>query len=127
MNEGTLALLIPFALFLLVGLLVWMALYFRQKSNREVQETIRLALEKDNPLTPTLIEHLASYGPHPKRDIRIGIVWVAIALGLALMGFFTPDPSGNAFKGMLAVAAIPLMVGIAYLVMSRITTDRPAV
>ncbi|AOS97405.1 hypothetical protein AUP74_01975 [Microbulbifer aggregans] len=127
MNEGTLALLIPFAFFLLVGLLVWMALHFRQKANLEVQQTIRLALEKDNQMAASVVEQMRIYGAHPKRDVRTGIIWVAIALGLALMGFFTPDPSGHALKGMLAVASVPVMIGIAYLLMSRIPGDRPAV
>ncbi|WP_237066049.1 DUF6249 domain-containing protein [Microbulbifer guangxiensis] len=127
MTEGTLALLIPFAFFALVGLLAWMVLYFRQRKNLEVQQTIRMALERGHELAPGLIEQLGNGAAQPKRDTRIGIIWIAVALGMAMMGFFAPDPTGNAFKGMLAMGSIPLMIGIAYLLMSRMArAPRPA-
>ncbi|SEA30337.1 DUF6249 domain-containing protein [Microbulbifer marinus] len=121
MNEGTLALLVPFAFFLLVGVIVWMILHFRHKSNTETQETIRLAVDKGNELSPELIEQLGNFRAHPKRDVRVGTMWIAIAIGLALMGVFVPDPSNSALQGLLATAAIPLMIGVAYLAMYRLT------
>ncbi|WP_323847191.1 DUF6249 domain-containing protein [Microbulbifer magnicolonia] len=121
MNEGTLALLTPFALFLLVGSGLWMILHFRHKSNAEAQQTIRLAVDKGNDLTPELVKQLVNRAPHPKRDIRFGTMWIAVAIGLALMGVLVPDPSNHALRGLLSIAAIPLMIGIAYLAIYRFT------
>lgn len=124
MNEATLALLVPFAFFLLIGTVVWMVFHFRNKANAQLQETIRLAMDKGNELTPEMLDRLGNPKPHPAQDLRKGIVWVAVALGLALLGFFSPDPSGNAFKGMLAVAALPFMIGLAYLVMYKFSGNK---
>ena len=121
MNEGTLALMIPYAVFLLIGLVIWMTLHFRHKSKAEIQQTIRLAMDKGNELTPELIAQVGTKPRHPQRDLRLGTALIAIALGLALMGFFVPDPSNSAFQAALAVAAIPLMIGLAYLAMYRLT------
>lgn len=125
MNEGTLALLIPHAVFLLIGLIIWMALYFRHKGKVEIQQTIRLAMDKGNQLTPELITRLGKRPRHPQRDLRFATACIAIALGLALMGFLVPDPSNNAFQATLALAAIPLMIGLAYLVMYRLSERNP--
>lgn len=126
MNEGILALMTPFALFLLMGVSLWMFLAYSARKNQEVQQTVRLALDKGAELTPELIERLGGKTVNPLKDLRRGTVWIAIAAGLALMGLFAPDPSGNALMGMLTVAAIPLTIGIAYLVLHHNSRSRLA-
>lgn len=126
MNEDTLALLIPLGFFLLIGLSLRMLLTFRAKRTREEQQTLRLALDKGVDLPPNLIEQLGAGQYHPQRDMRRGIVWIASALGLASLGFFAPDPTNNAFMGMLGVAAIPFCIGLAYLTMYHFSKSQPA-
>ena len=94
----------------IVALLIW--LVFKQRAN--VQETIRMALEKGD-LTPEMIDRLGHPQPSKNKDLRLAFIWLAIGFGFALMGFFVPDPSGHALQGMLATAAIPVMIGVAYL------------
>ncbi|WOX06898.1 DUF6249 domain-containing protein [Microbulbifer pacificus] len=126
MNEDTLALLIPLGFFLLIGMSLWMVLNFRAKRNLEVQQTLRLALDKGVELPPKLIEQLGASQRHPQQDMRRGIVWMACALGMALLGFFVPDPSNQAFLAMLGVAAIPFSIGLAYLAMYHFSKPQPA-
>ena len=121
MNEGTIALLIPYGVFLLIGVSLWMILSNRAEANREIQQTVRLALDRGCELSPELIQRICEGNAHPQKDIRRGITWTAIAGGLVLMGILVPDPSGNAIQGMLALAAIPLAIGIGYLVMHRVS------
>lgn len=125
MNEGTIALLIPYGAFLLIGVCLWMILSSRAQNNREIQQTVRLALDRGCELNPELIQRICDGSVHPQKDMRRGIIWTAVAGGLALMGLLVPDPSGNAIQGMLALAAIPLAIGIGYLVMHRVS--RPAI
>ena len=117
MNEGTIALMIPYGVFLLIGVSLWMILSSRAQNNREIQQTVRLALDRGCELTPDLIQRICEGNTQPQKDMRRGIFWTAIAAGLMLMGLLVPDPSGNAIQGMLATAAIPLAIGIGYLVM----------
>ncbi|SHF17590.1 hypothetical protein SAMN04487965_1551 [Microbulbifer donghaiensis] len=127
MNEGTLALLVPFGFFLLVGVSIWLVLHFRAKKDLEIQQTVRMALDKGAELTPELIEQLgASNKPHPLQDVRRGIVWITVAVGIALFGFFVPDPSNHAFLALLAIAMLPFAIGLGYLAMHLFSRQQPA-
>ncbi|WP_193161755.1 DUF6249 domain-containing protein [Microbulbifer hainanensis] len=127
MNEDTLELLVPFAFFLLIGVSLWMVLHFRARKALEIQETVRFALDKGVELSPELLERLGvDNSQHPQKDFRNGIAWIMTAVGIALFGFFIPDPSHNAFKAMLAIAALPLVAGLSYLVMHRMARHQPA-
>ena len=98
---------------ILVGLYFW----FRLKARREMQDTIRVALDKGQELSPELIDRLG----HPKapkdRDFRLAIIWLAIAVGLVLIGFAVPEE--EAFRGTLAGAAFPFTIGMAYLILNK--------
>ena len=112
--------LIPIALFAAIALIFFLVLYFRQRSRADMQQTIRLALERGTELTPELINRLgAPAEPSKNRDLRLGLIWLALAAGLALCGFAVPDPSGYALKGCLAGAAFPFAIGVAYMIMWR--------
>lgn len=82
-----------------------------------MQDTIRLALDKGEVLSPELIDRLG----HPKapkdKDFRLGIIWVAVAIGFALLAFAIPEE--DAFRPMLGVAAFPGVIGIAYLILNK--------
>ena len=112
--------LIPIAMFAAIALIFFLVLYFRQRSRADMQQTIRLALERGTELTPEIINRLgAPAEPSKNRDLRAGLIWLALAVGLALCGFAVPDPSGNAFRGTLAGAAFPFAIGVAYMIMWR--------
>jgi len=84
--------LIPIALFAAIALIFFIVLYFKQRSRAEMQQTIRLALEKGNELTPEIISQLGEPEPSKNRDLRRALIWLALAVGLALCGFFVPAP-----------------------------------
>ncbi len=115
--------LIPIALFAAIALIFFIVLYFRQRSRADMQQTIRLALERGTDLTPELISRLgAPAEPSRNKDLRLGLIWLALAVGLALCGLAVPDPSGNALQGCLAGAAFPFAIGVAYMIMWRYGT-----
>jgi len=113
--------LIPIALFAVIGIIVWLLAYFKFRTRAEMQQTIRLALEKGNEMSPELLSQLVPE-PDEHRDLRRGLVWLALALGLALCGVFVPDPTGHAFRGCMAGAAFPLAIGAAYMIMWMYTS-----
>ncbi len=104
-----------------LGPVLLIALFFvlRFKSRRDMQDTIRTALDKGQDLTPELIDRLG----HPKepkdKDLRLAVIWLALAVGLVLIGVAVPDP--DAFRGTLAGAAFPFTIGIAYLLLHKFT------
>ena len=113
MSEGQMALLVPFGFFILVG--VWIWLYLRGQSNQqsEFQQTIRLALDKGQELSPELIEMLML--PAENRDLRRGMIAIGLATGFAVLAFLIPHE--HATMPMIGVAALPFFVGVAYLIL----------
>lgn len=73
-------LLVPLGGFILVGTIVVAAFYFKNQRRRLWHETARLALEKGQPL-PAIPDSECSRGG-PLRDLRSGLILLAIAVGL---------------------------------------------
>ena len=109
--------LIPIVMFVVVAVIFWLLAHYKFRSKAEMQQTIRLALEKGTELSPEIIDRLGDPEPSKAKDLRRGLVWLALAIGLALCGLFVPDPSGMAFRGCLAGAAFPFAIGVAYVIM----------
>lgn len=111
--------MIPITMFAGLTVVLCLFFWFRYRNRNDMQQTIRLALDKGQELSPELIDRLG----HPKagkgRDLRLGLIWLALAVGLALCGLAVPDPSGNAFRGCLAGAAFPFAIGVAYMIIWR--------
>ena len=111
--------LIPIVFFATIATVFWLVVSFRHRSRADRQQTIRLALEKGAELTPELMKSLSEPEPPKNKDLRSGLIWMALAIGLALCGLAVPDPSGYALRGCLSGAAFPFSIGVAYLVMWR--------
>jgi len=92
-------------------------LRFRQK--RYVQETIRLMVEKGQPIPPELFIEK----PAPRSDLRRGIVLCALGVGLIVFLLCVS-------RHVWGIGAIPLFLGLGHLVAWRLergkTTDLPA-
>ncbi|WP_292041720.1 MULTISPECIES: DUF6249 domain-containing protein [unclassified Brevundimonas] len=107
--------------------------YFTHRSQKEMQKTVRSAIAEGQNLPAELIDVLTRDVrkglPSRSRDIRRGVLCVAGAIGLALLGQFTTLSFGfgegqRISNGLLGVACLPLMFGIAYLVLARFNKDR---
>lgn len=111
--------LIPIVVFGTIALIVWLVVSYRHRGRADKQQTIRLALEKGAELTPELMQSISEPEPPKNKDLRSGLIWLALGVGLALCGLAVPDPSGNALQGCLAGAAFPFSIGVAYIIMWR--------
>ncbi len=111
---------IPIAMFAAIALIFFLVLYFKHRGSAEMQQTIRLALERGTELTPEIINRLgAPAEPSRNKDLRAGLIWMGLALGLALCGLAVATFSIEALYGCLAGAAFPFAIGLAYLIMWR--------
>ena len=111
--------LVPIAFFGAIALIIWLVVSYRHRGRADKQQTIRLALEKGAELTPELMKSISEPEPAKNKDLRSGLIWLALGVGLALCGLAVPDPTGNALQGCLAGAAFPFSLGIAYIIMWR--------
>jgi hypothetical protein len=87
----------------------------------ELVRLVSLSIEKGQDLSPEVIDRLGHPRPHKDRDLRLALIWIALAVGLALFGFAIPEHKDDAQRVFMGIAAFPLSLGIAFLIMWRFT------
>ena len=101
--------------------------YLKSREKREMQATVRHAIDKGQQLPPELIDAMtkdvASKLPSRTRDLRRGVIWLAVGIGIAAFGFLSDlgwdhNEMDNIGNGLLGVAAIPATIGLAFIVLS---------
>ncbi len=104
--------------------------YFKSKERQEMQATVRAAIDKGQPLPPEVIDALSTEAtkniPSRTRDIRKGIIWLATGIGIAAFSLINElrgvgddwSDGPNFDSGLLGVAAIPITIGLAFIVLS---------
>ena len=115
--------LVPIGLFVMIAAIVIVPNWLRTRERQEMQATVRAAIEKGQPLPPELIEVLtkdvrARRVPSAQRDLRIGVILLAVAGGVALTGVALGGINDNAMFGTVSGAAIPGMIGLAFVILS---------
>ncbi|WP_122465476.1 MULTISPECIES: DUF6249 domain-containing protein [Brevundimonas] len=120
---------------MVVAIVVWPKI-IRAREQAEMQATVRAALEKGQPLPPELIEAMTRNVPEapPKRpssrarDIRQGIIWLAVGVGIALFSIVSDfgwnDGWVGANQSLLGIATIPATIGAAFLVLGLLNKNR---
>ena len=115
--------LIPIVMFISLALVLIFLFWFRFRAREGTQQTIRTALDKGHELTPEIIDRLGHPKPSKYKDLRLGIIWLAIAAGLALMAVAVGNFAAEALHGTLASAALPAAIGVGYLIIHWLTSD----
>jgi hypothetical protein len=137
MNDliGLVAVIAPFAM--VVAIVVWPKV-IRARERTEMQATLRAAIDKGQPLPAELVDAMAASQdkvdrrpPSSRsRDIRNGIIWLAVGVGLAAfsilneMSWAGDNWDAEFSGGMLAFAAIPVTIGVAYLILSAFNKNK---
>jgi hypothetical protein len=110
------AILIVSIVFICSASIVATVMFFVHRSNEQKHQTIRLALEKGQPLPPELLES----GRNPTSDLLKGIKLTFTGLGLGLFFFFF-------MRHLWPIGLIVLFVGLGHLVAHAVTrTGRTA-
>ena len=113
--------LIPLAFFALIAAIIIVPRYLKSQERIKLQETLRASIDKGAALPPEVIEALTSDAKRPaspQRDLRSGIVWLAVAAGFVALGFAISFDEPDAFYPLLGVAAFPGLVGLALIALS---------
>ncbi len=111
---------IPISAFVMIILVIWLFQHFSFRKRSEAFQTLRLAIEKGQPLTPDALDAMARISS-PIADLRRGIVFVAIAAGFASFALIVGSgpglrgDQGEFMRGLMGVATFPLFVGLAFL------------
>ena len=110
---------IPISFFAMIVAVVALPVYFRTKERTKLHETLRVAYERGQPVDPALIDAISrSDKPRPsaERDLRVGVILLAVALAMVTMGLALNDVSdGHTLPGLAATAALPGFIGLAFI------------
>jgi hypothetical protein len=111
------AVLVTSTVFGFTAIVVFTSVYFRHRARQMRHETIRLALEKGQPLPPELLGVLRE--PEPARgDLQRGVKLIAVGIGLSVFLFLM-------HKHAWPVGLILLALGAGYLVSHWLTGRGP--
>ncbi len=133
MDEGFVGVIAILAVFGTITAIIVGPSWLKSREKREVQETVRRAIDKGQELPPELIDALTKDVqknlPSRSRDLRKGILWTATGLGIGLFSVVSNiggrDWDGNNLdSGLLGIACIPLTIGLAFIVLSFFNKNR---
>ena len=111
----------------IVGVII-IPFWLRSQERIRVQETLRAAIESGQPMPTEVMENAARNitirpAPSASRDLRTGIIWLGIGLGFIAMGIALGYEEPDSTIPMIACAAFPVFIGLAFIVLSFV--NRP--
>lgn len=125
--ETLLEVLVPISLFAMIAAIVIIPRYFQSQERQRLQDTVRAAVEKGQSLPPEVIDAITSNAKpkaSPERDLRTGLIWLGVAVGFGMMGYFIGMEEPDATYPMLGLAAFPAFIGVAFIVISLLGRGR---
>lgn len=113
---------VPLGLFSMIAAIVVVPTWLKARTQREMQATIRHAIEKGQTLPVELIEAVAKQYERRRAtahsDLRAGVLWLALALGVGTTFGILGSVYDTDLYGFAAWAAIPGFIGAALIVLS---------
>lgn len=115
--------LIPLSFFAMIAALVIVPRYFRSQERQKMAETLRVAMEKGQPLPTEVIDAMSSnvrspgMPPSPQRDLRTGIIWMGVGVGFAALGLAISFEEPDALYPLLGISAFPTFIGLAFILL----------
>ena len=122
--------LIPLAFFAMIAGLVIVPRYFKSIERQKMAETLRVAIEKGQPLPSEIVDAMSSnvrtpgLPPSPQRDLRTGIIWTGVGIGIAALGVALSFDDPDALYPLLGFAAFPIFIGLAFILLALINKPK---
>ncbi|WP_336980070.1 DUF6249 domain-containing protein [Brevundimonas nasdae] len=123
--EGFVPIFAMFAVFGSITAIVFGPQVLKYREKRDMQETIRHAVDKGQQLPPELIDVMTKDVqkslPSRTKDIRRGVIWLASGIGIAAFSVVSElggTFNGNLDSGLLGISCIPVTIGLAFIVLS---------
>lgn len=119
---------IVFIIFSAIVAVVVGPLYLKARERRSMQETVRHAIDQGQPLPTDMIEALSKditrRLPSRSRDIRAGVIMLALGIGVSLVFLFLGQQVDDDFHGLAALGFIPAALGLAFIFLSAINKNK---
>lgn len=115
--------IIPIFIFASIVAVIWLFSHYNYKKRLTAHETLRLAVEKGQEVSPELVERMSYLNDPAKSDLRRGILLIAFGTAFICLGLIVPHEEPEAFRGIMGVSSFPIILGIAYLGLWRFSHD----
>jgi hypothetical protein len=121
--------LIPITFFAMIAALVIVPRYFKSQERLRLQETLRAAIDKGQPLPPEVVEALTrdvpdKRTPSPERDVRKGVILLCVAAALVSLSFMLSMDEPDAYYPMIGAACFPGFLGLAFVAMGLLSKSK---
>ncbi len=121
--------LVPISFFAMLAAIFVLPNYFKSRERIALQDTLRTAYQNGQPVPQEVIDAITKGEavktmnvPSPVRDIRAGIIWLAVGIGFGCFGWalgYSHD-TDDAFWPILGMSAVPVTVGLALIAMGAV-------
>jgi hypothetical protein len=119
--------LVPLFLFSFLTAIIIVPAILRYRDRARLHETMRIAIERGEPMPPELIESLQKgwRTTSPYRDLRRAVIFIGVGLGLIAMGFALGQFAGpEAMYGTMSAGMIPGFIGLGFLLLWFFTRNK---
>ena len=106
---------VPIFLFAAIVAIIWLFSHYNFKKRLTAHETLRLAVEKGQEVSPELVERMSYLNDPVKSDLRRGILLIAFGIAFIILGAIMPHDDPEAMRGVIAISSFPVVLGFAYL------------
>lgn len=113
--------LIPIAFFAMIAAIVIVPGWLKSQERARMQDTLRASIDKGQPMPPEVIDALTKnvrVAPSAVTDLRTGIIWLGIGLGIAAFGYILSYEWDEGFTVMGGIGSIPAIIGLTYIALS---------
>lgn len=117
-------------LFLTIAAVVIVPRWIKSREREALQATLRVAIEKGQPLPPEVIDAISRDArpvPSASRDLRRGVMWLCVAAAFVACAYaanYWGDGDTEAFGWILGIAAFPGFIGAALILMGLINRSK---
>jgi hypothetical protein len=113
--------LVPIVMFIVLGFVLIAYFYWNHRNRASIMETVQKTIDRGDALTPELLMQLGAAVNPRMRDLRRGIVFLALGIaGLLCSLFFDLQ---QVVDGIRAGSVFPLMLGLGFLLVWKLNRD----
>jgi len=105
--------MIPIVLFAMIAAIVWIIFHNRSKAHKDSLKIINKMVERGDKIDSETVKALGAKPVSPQRDLKIGMILIALAIAMVIFGNLVPDEE-EAPRAMLGLASFPFLVGLVY-------------